>query len=63
MKLSIMFGWVKNSDNFDFFMITKVSSIYLFRKCEGSPKASKARVSTFSMTRFVTTDQCRGKGK
>ena len=28
----IVFRWVKNSDNFDCFMITKVSSTYLFHK-------------------------------
>jgi len=41
----------------DFFMITKVLSTYLFRKRGGSAKDSKARVSTFSMTRFATTDE------
>jgi len=38
MELSIVFKCVKNSDNFDLFMITKVSSTYLFHKHGGSAK-------------------------
>ena len=51
-----MFRCVKNSDNFDLFMITKVSSTYLFHKRGRSAKVSRARVSMFSMTKFATTD-------
>ena len=57
MKLSIVFRWVKNSDNFDFFMITKVSSTYRVPKRGRSAKVSKTRVSTCSLTRFATTDE------
>ena len=32
MEFSIVFRCVKNSDNFDLFMITKVSSTYVFHK-------------------------------
>ena len=49
-----MFRCVKNSDNFDLFMITKVSSTYLFHKRGGPLKVSKARVWMFSMTTFAT---------
>ena len=52
-----MFRCVKNSDNFDPFMITKLSSSHLFHKRGGSAKVSRARVSMFSMTKFVTTDE------
>jgi len=48
---------VKNSDNFDFFMITKVSSTYLFQKRGESAKVSKAGFATSSMTGFATTDE------
>ena len=57
MELSIVFSCVKNSDNFDLFMITKVSSTYLFHIRGGSAKVSSARVSMFSMTKFATTDE------
>jgi len=36
MEFSILFRCVKNLDNFDLFMMTKVSSTYLFHKCGGS---------------------------
>ena len=52
-----MFRCVKNSDNFDLIMITKVLSAYLFHKRGGSAKVSRARVSMFSMTKFATTDE------
>ena len=38
MELSILFRCVKNSNNFDFFMITKVPSTYPFHKRGGSVK-------------------------
>jgi len=57
MEFSILFRCVKNSDNFDLFMITKVSSTYLFHKRGGSAKVSRARVSMSSMTKFATTDE------
>jgi len=47
----------ENSANFDFFMITKVSFSYLFRKRRGSAKASKTLVSTSSLTSFAITDE------
>jgi len=47
----------QNSDNFDLFMITKVSSTYLFHKRGGYAKVSRARVSMFSMTKFATIDE------
>ena len=47
MELSIVFRCVKNSDNFDLFMITKVSSTYLFHKRGGSAKVARARASMF----------------
>ena len=56
-KLSIVFTRVKNSDKFDFLMITKVSSAYLFHKRGRLPKVSKTRFSTSSMTMFATTDE------
>jgi len=34
VEFSIVFRCVKNSDNFDLFMITKVSSTYLFQSVE-----------------------------
>ena len=52
-----MFTRVKNSDKFDFLMITNVSSTCLFHKRGGSAKVSKARFSTSSMTRFAATDE------
>ena len=52
MEFTILFRCVKNSDNFDFFMITKVSSTYLFHKRGGSVK-----VSMPSTTKFATTDE------
>jgi len=52
-----VFRWVKNSDNFDFFMITKLSSTYLFHKRGRSAKVSKACFSTFSVTRFAITHE------
>jgi len=55
MKLFIVLRWVKNSDNFDFFMTTKVASKYLFHKRGRSAKVSEARFSTSSITRFATT--------
>ena len=57
MELSIVFRCVKNSDNFGLFVITKVSSTYLFHKRGGSVKVSKARASMFSMTKFATPDK------
>jgi len=56
MELYIVFRCVKNSDNFHFFMITKVSSTYLFHKRGGSVKVSKGRVSMFSLTTFAITN-------
>ena len=50
MEFSILFRCVKNSDNFDLVVITKVSSTYLFHKRGGSVKVSRARVSMSSMT-------------
>ena len=44
MELPIAFRCVKNSDNFYFFMSTKLSSTYLFHKCGGSLKVYKTRV-------------------
>ena len=58
-QLSIVFRCVKNSENFDLFMITKVSSTYLFHERGGSTKVSRARVSVFSMTKFATTHETR----
>ena len=52
-----MFRCVKNSDNFYLFMITKVSSTYLFHMRGGSAKVSRARVSVFSMAKFATIDE------
>jgi len=52
-----MFRRIENSDNFDIFMITKVSSTYLFHKRGGSANVFRARVSIFSMTKFATTDE------
>ena len=57
MEFSILFRCVKNSDNFDLFMITKVSSTYLFHKRGGAVKVSRARVSMPSMSKFATTDE------
>ena len=57
MEFSILFRCVKNSDNVDLFMITKVFSTYLFHKRGGSVKVSRACVSMSSMTKFVTTDE------
>jgi len=56
MELSIAFRCVKNLDSFDFIMITKVPSAYLFHKRGWSVNVSKARVSMFSMTKFASTD-------
>ena len=56
-KLSIVLARVKNSDKFDFLMITNISSTYLFQKRGGSAKVSKARFSTSCMTKFATTDE------
>jgi len=42
MKLSVVFGWVKNSDNFDFFMITSVVCLSfprMWRVCKGFQSA------------------------
>jgi len=49
--------WVKNLDNFDFFMITKVSSTYRFCKRGESAKVPQVRVLTFSITELATTDE------
>jgi len=48
-ELSIVLRCVKNSYNFNRFMITKLSSSYHFHKRGGSAKVSRARVSIFSM--------------
>jgi len=56
VNCSIVFRWVKNSHNIDFVMITNVPA-YLFCKRGGTPKLSKARVSTSSMTMFAATDE------
>jgi len=52
MKLSIVFTWMKNSDNFD--LITNVSFAYLFHKRGGSSKVYRAHFSTSSIVRFTT---------
>jgi len=57
MKLSVVLRWVKNSDNFDFFVITRMSSNYLSTNVEGLQRFLKHIFATSSMTRFATTNE------
>ena len=53
MELSIMFRCVKNSDNFDFFVITKPSTYIPFHKHGDSIKVSKTRVSMLYVVKNI----------
>ena len=57
IALETRLACVKNSENFDLFIITKVSSTYVFHKRGGSAKVSRVHVSMFSMTKFATTEE------